>query len=59
MWKDAAADMAEKVSSAFGFGSVTWTLLTAVVVGLVGGWALNRTARGERSYVAFTFGTEM
>ena len=55
--KSSAADMAEKVSSAFGFGPVTWTLLTAVVVGLVGGWALNRTARGERSYFAFTFGS--
>ena len=50
-------EMAEKAAAPFGIAAVVWILLTAVVTGLVGGWALNRTARMERSYFAFTFGT--
>lgn len=50
-------ETAEKAAMPFGIGAVIWILLTAVVTGLVGGWALNRTARMERSYFAFTFGT--
>jgi hypothetical protein len=49
-------EAAEKAAMPFGIGAVVWILLTAIVTGLVGGWALNRTARIERSYFAFTFG---
>lgn len=50
-------ETAEKAVTPFGIGAVIWVLLTAIVVGLAAGWALNRTARIERSYFAFTFGT--
>jgi hypothetical protein len=51
------SDAAERAAAAVGIGTVVWTLLTAIVVGIVAGWALNRTARSERQYFPLTFGT--
>ncbi len=47
---------AEKAAGAFTIGAAIWILLTALVVGLVGGWALNSTARRDRPYSSFIFG---
>jgi hypothetical protein len=50
------AETAEKSATAFTIGAAIWMLLTALVTGLVGGWALNATARRDRPYSSFIFG---
>ena len=50
------SDTAEKSAAAFTIGAAIWMLLTALVTGLVGGWALNATARRDRPYSSFIFG---
>jgi hypothetical protein len=50
------ADTAEKTATAFTIGAAVWMLLTALVTGLAGGWALNATARRDRPYSSFIFG---
>jgi len=50
------ADTVEKTSTAFTIGAAIWMLLTALATGLVGGWALNATARRDRPYSSFIFG---
>jgi hypothetical protein len=47
---------ADSTGSAFTIGAAIWMLLTALVTGLVGGWALNATARRDRPYSSFIFG---
>jgi hypothetical protein len=51
-----SGDTAEKASTAFGIGAAIWILLTALAVGLVGGWVLNSCARRDRPYSSFIFG---
>ena len=48
---------AGKTALGFGVGSAIWALLTAAVVGCVGGTVLNRTARRDRPYLPMAFGT--
>jgi hypothetical protein len=50
------ATTAESTGSAFTIGAAIWMLLTALVTGLAGGWALNATARRDRPYSSFIFG---
>jgi len=50
------ASTAESTGTAFTIGAAIWMLLTALVTGLVGGWALNATARRDRPYSSFIFG---
>ncbi|HLY10292.1 MAG TPA: hypothetical protein VKW04_13375 [Planctomycetota bacterium] len=52
----ATADTAEKAASAFTIGAAVWILLTALLTGLIGGWALNATARRDRPYSSVLFG---
>src|SRR5687767_287593 len=46
----------EKAATVAGVGMAVWTLLTAVVVGFVGGAVLNRMARYDRPYMPTAFG---
>src|SRR5436189_4408931 len=41
------SDMAEKAAVGFGLGAGIWMLLTALVTGILGGSALNATARRD------------
>jgi hypothetical protein len=50
------ATTAESTGTAFTIGAAIWMLLTALVTGLVAGWALNATARRDRPYSSFIFG---
>src|SRR5581483_7078299 len=50
------ADTAESAATGYTIGAAVWMLLTALVTGLVGGWALNATARRDRPYSSFIFG---
>jgi len=54
--ENATAETAEKAVSAFTIGAAIWILLTALLTGLVGGWALNATARRDRPYSSLIFG---
>jgi hypothetical protein len=46
----------ETAATVAGVGMAVWTLLTAVVVGFVGGSVLNRMARYDRPYMPSAFG---
>ena len=50
------AESAERTARAFTIGAAIWMLLTALLTGLAGGWALNATARRDRAYSSFIFG---
>jgi hypothetical protein len=47
---------AEEAALGFGVGAIIWTLLTAIVTGLVAGAVISRTARADRSYMPALFG---
>lgn len=50
------SDTAEDAAMAFSIGSGIWMLLTAAVIGLVGGYVLNSTSRRDRAYSPVVFG---
>jgi hypothetical protein len=51
-----SGESAEKAATAVSIGAAIWILLTALVTGLVAGWALNSCARRDRPYSSFIFG---
>ena len=54
--EDAATADPGKVAVGVGAGLAVWTLLSAIVVGFVGGAVLNRMARYDRPYMPMAFG---
>lgn len=52
----ATAEEAQETAAFFSIGSILWMVLTAIVVGLVGGTVLNRTSRTDRPYMPALFG---
>lgn len=54
---DAGPAGMEKTAIGIGIGAAAWMLICAVVVGIVGGMVLKRTARLDRSYLPVAFGT--
>ena len=52
----ATAEETQEMAAAFGVGSILWMVLTAIVVGLVGGMVLSRTSRTDRPYMPMLFG---
>lgn len=51
-----SGETAGKVGVGAGIVAGVWVLLTALAAGLVGGWALNSTARRDRAYSSVLFG---
>ncbi len=54
--EDVATADPGKVAAGVGVGLAVWTLLSAIVVGFVGGAVLNRMARYDRPYMPMAFG---
>ncbi|MBV8879799.1 MAG: hypothetical protein JO332_07545 [Planctomycetaceae bacterium] len=49
-------DTAGKAAMAFSIGTGVWMLITAAVIGVVGGYVLNTTSRRDRPYSPVVFG---